>query len=625
MTNDSFRNSDSQRSAAPLRHAESVVLRGALDLELGGQLPEVEVVYETWGRLSPSRDNVVLICHALTGDSHVVRHDASDDPGWWEVMVGPGRAIDTERWFVLCANVLGGCRGTTGPNSRRPGSDEPWGADFPTVTVGDMVEVQRRLLDELGIEGLRAVVGGSLGGFQALAWAKSYPSRVQGCVALASSPRLTAQAIAFDVVGRNAILRDPGFHGGQYHSASRGPEVGLALARMLAHITYLSPEAMREKFDPTRFQPRQVATEFEKRFSVGSYLAHQGDRFVERFDANSYVTLSLAMDLFDLGADPAALRAALREVRSRFLLISFTSDWLFPSAQTRQIVEALVAERHPVTWVDVRSSCGHDAFLLADDLAVYGNLTRSFLENLTPRAGSSREAGGSPQPPAVDVDAATSDPASQRSARPGVLDDRIVDLIPTGSSVLDLGCGGGELLSRLRARGHRTLVGVELDERALLACAARGLDVIQADLDQGVPPFAEGQFDVAILSQTLQSISDTAGILEALVRIGRRAVVSFPNFAFGPIREMLWREGRSPKADGPYGYDWWNTPNRRFPSIVDVEELCDRLGITIERRIYLDSARDAEVVDEPNRNADLAIVVLTKAVVAAPRTSDRRH
>ncbi|HSP96502.1 MAG TPA: homoserine O-acetyltransferase [Candidatus Dormibacteraeota bacterium] len=598
---DSFHSSDSVRSAAPLAHVQSVTFDEPLTLALGGSLPSVTVAYETYGQLSAARDNAVLVCHAISGDSHVARHDADDLPGWWELMVGPGKPIDTERWFVICANVLGGCRGTTGPNSIDPRSGRPYGADFPTVTVADMVEVQRRLIDHLGIAALHAVVGGSLGGHQATTWALAHPARVRGCVALASSPRLTSQAIAFDVVGRNAILHDPGYQGGEYYDRGAGPATGLALARMLAHVTYLSREAMTAKFDPGRLQPREVATAFEQKFSVGSYLAYQGHKFVERFDANSYVTLSMAMDLFDLGDTPAALRAALGQSRCRWLVVSFTSDWLFPAEQSRQLVDALLAEDRGVSYCNVAASGGHDAFLLAEKLATTGGLIAGFLDQLAAPVGRGFR-------PAAAADTA---PTSIFHGRR--LDyERILELIAPGASVLDVGCGSGELLSRLRARGHGRLLGVEFDEDAILAAVRRGLDVVQCDLEQGLAPFRDRQFDVVVLSQTLQSVINTERIVDETVRVGSQVIVSFPNFAYHKLRRMLAEEGRSPKSEGPYSFEWYNSPNRRFPSIADFEAFCDAKGIRMDRQVYLDSEAGRWVTDDPNRNADVAIVVLSR-------------
>ncbi len=606
MNDSLLESSDRSRSAAPLHHMQLATFSQPLHLELGGQLPSVTVAYETYGRLSAGRDNAVLVCHAISGDSHVARHGDGDDPGWWDIMVGPGKSIDTDRYFVICSNILGGCRGTTGPNRSNPQSGRPYGADFPTITVGDMVEVQRRLIDHLGIETLRVVIGGSLGGHQALTWAVRHPDRVRACITLASSPRLTSQALAFDVVGRNAIVHDPGYRGGQYYDSDGGggPEVGLALARMLAHITYLSREAMTAKFDPGRLEPRDTPTAFEKKFSVGSYLAYQGHKFVERFDANSYVTLSMAMDLFDLGETAHELHSVLASSRCRWLVISFTSDWLFPPAQSQQIVDALIGANHPVTYCNVEASGGHDSFLLEEKLSIYGGLIHAFNANVddagparTPEKAAARAALGRP----------TNIFHSHR------LDyDVILQLIPAAASVLDLGCGDGVLLSRLRERGHTRLVGIELDEESLLACVEQRLDVVQHDLEQGLSPFADGQFDVVVLSQTLQSIDDTEGIVDEMLRVGNSCIVSFPNFAYHKLREMLYEEGRSPKAGGVYHFEWYNTPNRRFPSISDVEEFCSRKAIKVHQKVYLDSETGQRIADAPNRNADMAIFVLSR-------------
>ncbi len=595
-----FHSSDSLRGNTALRFAQHLDLASPLALESGGELPAVTIAYETYGTLNRERDNAVLVCHAISGDSHVARHTADDAPGWWDLLVGPGKWIDTERYFVICQNVLGGCRGTSGPNSVDPRSGRPYGADFPAITVGDMVEVQRRLIDHLQIDTLLAVVGGSLGGHQAITWAIRHPHRLRGCVALASSPRLTSQAIAFDVVGRNAILHDPGYAGGEYYDQG-GPAVGLALARMLAHITYLSRDAMTEKFDPGRLQPRDIPTAFEKKFSVGSYLAYQGHKFVERFDANSYVTLSMAMDLFDLGDSSREWQTTLAASQCRWLVLSFSSDWLFPPQQSRDIVHALNAVNRPVSYCNVDTKGGHDSFLLEEKLDVYGAMVGAFLDNLPSSAA-----------------AAVAPPPSHWTEPTSIfhgdrLDYRqIFDLIPAGSSVLDLGCGNGALLDRLRRRGHPRLLGIELDEQAILSCVRRGLDIVQLDLTQGLGPFTDGQFDVVVLSQTLQSISETEHIIDEMLRVGQLAIVSFPNFAYHKLRTMLFEQGRSPKAGGPYKYEWWNTPNRRFPSILDFEDFCNAKSVNIHRRVYLDTETGELVDGDPNWNADVAIFVLSR-------------
>jgi homoserine O-acetyltransferase/O-succinyltransferase len=625
---DLFTSSDSIRTCGPLRHVQTVTFDQPLRLELGGELPSATIAYEAYGTLNAARDNAVLVCHALSGDSHVAKHDGSDAPGWWDVIVGPGKAIDTDSLFVICSNILGGCRGSTGPNSVNPATGRPYGAEFPEITLADMVELQKRLIDHLGIEKLHAVVGGSLGGHQALTWAVRHPDRVRAAALIATSPRLTSQALAFDIVGRNAILRDPHFHGGQYYDQPTKPSVGLALARMLGHITYLSRDAMTEKFDPTRFDPRDVPTDFEKHYSVGSYLAYQGHKFVERFDANSYVAITRAMDRFDLGDSPAKLRAALAHTTCRWLVLSFTSDWLFPPEQSRQMVEALVAEGKPVTSCNVTSNCGHDAFLLEDEVDVYGSLIASFVhkgdiplysapENKAAIKGGAAIKGdvallAGQEKELRPLYSAAGDPTSIFDAHR--LDyDLILDLIPAGSSVLDLGCGSGELLALVREKRRPSRsMGVELNEQDIVAAAARGLDVVHFNLEQPLTPFTDQSFDLVVLSQTLQTIADTEGVLREMLRVGRRCIVSFPNFAYRKMRKMLFEQGRSPKTPGNFGYEWYNSPNRRFPSIVDFQEFCQSRGIHIDREIFLDTETDARVETDANLNADVAIFLLTR-------------
>ncbi len=589
---DAFTSTDDRRSDAPLPYLQSVTFDEPLPLALGGELPGVVCAYETYGSLNAARDNAVLICHAISGDSHVARHNPADPdeaPGWWDALIGPGphNAIDTDRFFVVCPNILGGCRGTTGPSSLNPQTGERYGRDFPQITVADMVDLQARLLDHLRIDRLAAVVGGSLGGHQALTWATRYPDRVAACCAIATSPRLTSQALAFDVIGRNAIATDPHFAAGRYYGQPDQPDVGLAIARMLGHITYLSSQAMAEKFDIDRHRPRDLDTRFEKKFSVGTYLAHQGQRFTARFDANSYLTLTMAMDLFDLGATHAQRVEALRPASCRFLVVSFSSDWLFHPRQSRQLVEALTALDRTVTYAEITTDAGHDAFLIDQDVAKFGPLLNATID---------------PPPP---------DPAADPPAR---LDDRrILQLIRPGESVLDLGCGDGALLAALRARGHARLCGIEVKQDAILAAAAKGLPILDYDLNHGLPEFADQSFDVVVLSATLQVIERIDLLFDEMLRVGRRCVLSFANFAFRDLRQMYAQQGRSPKAAGEYRYEWYNTPNRRFPSIADVQELLARKGAAIHHQDYLDTTRGVTV--EPaaaNLDADIAILVISR-------------
>jgi len=584
-----FSSTDDVRSGAPLRELKSVTFDQPMKLTLGGELPSVTCAYETFGQLNAERSNAVLICHAISGDSHVARHDDDDEPGWWDQLVGRGKAIDTERFFVICPNILGGCRGTTGPGSIDPATGRPFGTTFPQITIADMVRVQAALLDRLGIERLAGVVGGSLGGHQAMTWAIRHPDRVDACCAIATSPRLSSQALAFDVIGRNAIRTDPNFADGQYYDQPRQPHVGLAIARMLGHITYLSAHAMDQKFDLDRHTPHDIETFFEKRFSVGSYLAHQGHKFVERFDANSYMTLSMALDLFDLGATPEQRIQALEPSRCRWCIVAFSSDWLFPPRQSWQLVQALNALQREATYAVVPTRAGHDGFLIDEDVARYGPLVRAALD---------------PPPP---------QPADDPPAR--IDDRRIMQLIEPGESVLDLGCGDGHLLAALRARGHTQLCGVEIEHDALVAAGSRGLVVQFGDLNDGLLEFPDRSFDVVVLSATLQAVANIELLIDEMLRVGRRCILSFANFAYRDLRDMFHRDGRSPKAHGHYRHEWYNTPNRRFPSIADVHDLLLAKRAAVTHAIYLDTQTGHQIdpADDYNYLADTAILVIQRS------------
>jgi homoserine O-acetyltransferase/O-succinyltransferase len=351
-------------------HPQSLVARFGpgqpLKLDAGVALSPLQVGYQTYGTLDTRRSNAVLVCHALTGDQHVFnRHPVTDKPGWWETMVGPGKPIDTDRYFVVCPNVLGACMGTTGPASTHPVTGMPWGLEFPVITIRDMVRAQAMLLDHLGIETVFAVAGGSMGGMQVLQWAASYPERVFAALPIACATRHSAQNIAFHEVGRQAVMADPDWRAGRYFAEGVNPRRGLAVARMGAHITYLSDAALHRKFG-RKFQDRANPTfSFDADFEVESYLRHQGSSFVERFDANSYLYLTRAMDYFDLAADYGGVLAnAFKATKTRFCVISFTSDWLFPTSESREIVHTLNAAGARVSFAEITTDKGHDAFLL---------------------------------------------------------------------------------------------------------------------------------------------------------------------------------------------------------------------------------------------------------------------
>ena len=351
-----------------------------LRLDAGEILTPFQIAYQTYGTLNAARTNAILICHALSGDQHAANvHPVTGKPGWWETLVGPGKPIDTDRFFVIASNVLGGCLGTTGPSSTNPATGQPYGLDLPVVTVGDMVRAQAMLIDHLGIERLLAVVGGSMGGMQVLQWAASYPERVFAAMPLATAARHSAQNIAFHEVGRQAVMADPDWRGGRYLAEGTSPRRGLAVARMAAHITYMSDSSLHRKFG-RRLQDRDGRTfSFDADFQVESYLRHQGEAFVDRFDANSYLYVTRAMDYFDLAADYGGVLAnAFKGTKTRFCLVSFTSDWLFTTADSRAVVHALNAAGAQVSFAEIESDKGHDAFLL-DEPELFA-ITRGFLD-----------------------------------------------------------------------------------------------------------------------------------------------------------------------------------------------------------------------------------------------------
>lgn len=336
-----------------------------MELECGRTLGPVTLAYETYGELSPAKDNAILIVHALSGDAHAAGYNSPDDkkPGWWDIMIGPGKPFDTNEYFIICSNILGGCKGSTGPSSINPETGKPFGLTFPMITIKDMVNAQKALVDYLGLERLLCVAGGSMGGMQTLQWVVSYPEMVRLAIPIATTARLSAQAIAFDEVGRQAIMADPNWLKGEYYGQAV-PHHGLSIARMIGMITYLSEESLLQKGGRQLRNKEEYSYEFATDFEVESYLHYHGDNFVKRFDANSYLYITKAMDYFDLPRDYGSLNKAFSKAKSKFLVISFSSDWLFPSWQSKEIITALRYNNLDAIYTEIETDGGHDAFLL---------------------------------------------------------------------------------------------------------------------------------------------------------------------------------------------------------------------------------------------------------------------
>ena len=527
-----------------------------LVLEGGGILPELQVAYEAYGTLSPARDNVVFVCHALSGDAHVAGvHSPTDKhAGWWDDMVGPGKGLDTDHLFVVCANVLGGCKGTTGPSSVDPRTGRPYGSGFPAITVGDIVRVHLLLLKHLGIDTVYAAVGGSFGGMQVLEWGLHHGTTVRHCICIASAASLSTQALAFDIVGREVITSDPAWAGGDYYGTGKQPEDGLAAARMIGHITYLSPEIMNRKFGRRKrdLAPRD---RFNTRFEVESYLQYQGEKFVERFDSNSYLHITHAMDAYDLVEAHGNLNAAFSGVTARFLVVALSSDWLFPPEQSLEIATALVQSGKSVSYCLLRAPYGHDAFLV--DIDQLARLINTFL---------------APAPT----------PEASPAETPRHDDDLVADMIEPRARVLDLGCGDGDLLAHLAARRQITGLGMDIDVEHLINTLGKGMDVFQGDIDEDLGMIPDGSYDYVILSQTLQVVRKPRQVLKEMLRVARAGIVSIPNFANWQNRLHLGMTGRMPKSKA-IPFEWYDTPNIHLATFSDFMELCRLDGIRVDR------------------------------------------
>ncbi|MCE2930679.1 MAG: homoserine O-acetyltransferase [Vampirovibrionales bacterium] len=546
-----------------------------LTLESGDILPSFEIRMELYGQLNAEKDNVILVCHALTGDAHLAgRHQHNDKKaGWWDDLVGEGKAFNPQTHAILCTHVLGGCNGSTGPESVHPETQAPYHTSFPPITIADMVNAQHAVMQALCIPQWQAVVGGSMGGFQALEWGIRYPEHMKKLVIIASGASYSTQGIAFNAVGRHAIMHDPQWKQGLYQTHGTEPRKGLATARMLAHITYVSEDSLDQKFGRSLIERQSIlpahaskaGKPFQPEFQVESYLDYQGQQFVNRFDANSYLYLSKALDAFDVVESwgKGDLKTAMARIKADCLFVAYDTDGLFPPKETHRLVDALVALNQSPSAITLSTPWGHDAFLI--DTRELNAFLPSFLYGVF------------------------TNEASKTSSPPAVLRDDLaplLSLVEVHDSVLDLGCGTGDLLEILNAQGtHPILLGVEQKEASVKEALSKGLPVLQGDMLHTLSQLPDGSFDVAVLHLALQSLQDPYRVLKEMKRVARRCVIGFPNFGFLPIRLQLLLRGRMPNSSA-LPYMWYNTPNIHLFTLKDFTTLSEELGFKQARRVY---------------------------------------
>ena len=564
-----------------------------LQLACGQWLSRYDLAYETYGTLNADASNAVLVCHALNASHHVAGYYANDrdNVGWWDNMIGPGKPVDTNRFFVVGVNNLGSCFGSTGPQSINPGTGKAWGSDFPIVTVEDWVDSQARLADKLGIAQFAAVMGGSLGGMQALAWAIRYPQRVRHALVIAAAPNLSAQNIAFNEVARQAIMTDPDFHDGHFGAHGTLPRRGLRIARMVGHITYLSDLQMEDKFG--RSLREGLRYSFAPEFQIESYLRYQGEKFAEYYDANTYLRITKALDYFDPASGTGGdLGAALAPATCKFLVVSFTTDWRFPAARSREIVKALIDRRRDVCYAEIDAPHGHDAFLL--DNPQYHALVRAYFDNVASDADYSTFRFGAEVRAKVEERHRTALRADFAT---------IAGWIAPGAQVLDLGCGDGSLLAYLMRERNVKGYGVEIADPGVLASVRNGVSVLQSDLESGLAGFDDASFDCVILSQTLQAMRHTEEIVEEMLRVGREVIVTFPNFGHWTHRWQILK-GRMP-VSRELPYQWYDTPNIHLCTVADFDAFLRERSCVVENRVVLTAGHPVSML--PNWFGQLAI------------------
>jgi len=570
-------------------------------LESGKILPELSLRYETYGTLNAKGNNVVWVCSPLTADAHVAGFYTPEDKkaGWWDALIGPGKPVDTDRFFVVCSNILGGCQGSTGPSSKDPRTGKSYGSAFPNITIGDMVSAQKLLADALNIKRLYCVIGGSMGGFQAMKWAIYYPDYVDRCIVIASSPRFSSQALGFEIVGRDIIIQDPNFNGGDYYEGAI-PAVGLANARKLAHITYLSAVGMEQKFKRAAVEEAHTkataafSTPFDMGLPLESYLRYQGTKFVSRFDANSYLHIAYATDTFDLETEYGSLETAFQNVQAEFLNVNLSTDWLFPPHESRKITNALLNTGKVVTSLELDTAFGHDGFLL--EVGNLGKAVARFLNNKVQAEPHNSQVV----------------PIFQNNKDLQLLES----LIPEKSRILDLGCGGGLLIDTLWKSKKVTGVGVEKNFNSILDCIERDVPVIQKNYleESELTSFADNSFDYAVFNRTFQEVKNQVQLLREILRIAKRAVITFPNFGHWTVCTALCFQGRMPKSkDLPY--EWYNTPNIHLFTYSDFIHLCKEENLHIEKLVAVNDKLSSKVLTAlgiKNLGAERVVAIVSR-------------
>jgi len=567
-------------------------------LENGKTLPALEIRYETYGTLNAEKNNTVWVTSPLTADAHVAGYYSPDDkkPGWWDALIGPGKPVDTDRFFVVCSNILGGCKGSTGPATINPRTGKPYGSTFPTITIGDMVHAQKELADHLGVKELYCVIGGSMGGFQAMKWAIYYPELVKRCVLIATSPRFSSQALGFEIVARDVITQDPNYNNGDYYESAH-PDVGLSNARKLAHITYLSAVGMEKKFKRAQDHEHKnhaitYCTPFDLDLPLESYLRYQGAKFVDRFDANSYLHIAHATDCFDLETEYGSLEKAFENVQAEVLNVNLSTDWLFPPHESRRITSALLNTGKVVSSLELDTLFGHDGFLIEDE--DLGKAVGRFLDSK--------------------FDAQTG-----KQTIPVFHDQKDFDLLGSlvtdGAKVLDLGCGSGDLIDYLRRTKNASGLGIEKRMKDIMDCLENDVPVVQRNLDErGISDIKDNSYDYAIINRTIQEIRDPVALLNEILRVAKRAIVTFPNFGHWSARGSLMLHGRMPKSK-ELPYEWYNTPNIRLLTVKDFYTLCEKEGLKIEKMAFQNEqllSKFLTAIGQKNFGAEHVIAVVSK-------------